>query len=358
MKKNTVFNATVINFASIAILLIIFVYLLIVGRSVLQPLVTAVILWYIMVRLTAFIQHPIKRFPPLPYWIAFLLSLMLTFGMIYWFFLSLGYSINNIVTEASAYQKVLTDGINHINRIMGYKFNTQTMLQYVNFPKVFSSVAVLLSVLAANLSLIIIYLLFIFLEYHTFDKKLKAMCSNRNQYENIVGVFARLNHDISKYLKVKTVVSALTGFASYIILLGFGVQNAEFWALFIFILNYIPTIGAVVAVIITLIAAAVQADSLMAFIALSVILISVQLIIGNFIEPRSMGSYLNLSPMVILLSLAFWGKIWGVLGMLLCVPLMAVLTIILANFKKTLPIAILLTANGEVLKPEERKLIK
>lgn len=266
----------------------------------------------------------------------------------YWFFLSLGHSINNIVVEAGAYQETLKGWIDNVNNWVGGKLNTKDILADISLPYVFSGVALMLSNLAGNISLIFIYLLFIFLEYHTFDKKLRAVCRTRDQYEKWTTAIKQVNSDISKYLKVKTLASALTGFASYIILLAFSVNNAEFWGLFIFLLNFIPTIGAIVAIIITLIAAAVGAPSVMTFIAMSAILISVQLIIGNLIEPKWLGSYLNLSPMIILLSLAFWGKIWGILGMLLCVPLMAVLIIVLGHFKKTRPIAILMSANGEL----------
>ena len=301
-----------------------------------------------MVRIASFVQQPTKRIRPLPYSIAFIISLIITFSMMYWFFLSLGHSINNIVVEAGAYQETLKGWIDNVNNWVGGKLNTKDILADISLPYVFSGVALMLSNLAGNISLIFIYLLFIFLEYHTFDKKLRAVCRTRDQYEKWTTAIKQVNSDISKYLKVKTLASALTGFASYIILLAFSVNNAEFWGLFIFLLNFIPTIGAIVAIIITLIAAAVGAPSVMTFIAMSAILISVQLIIGNLIEPKWLGSYLNLSPMIILLSLAFWGKIWGILGMLLCVPLMAVLIIVLGHFKKTRPIAILMSANGEL----------
>ena len=108
-------NIAVVNLAGIGILLVLSVYLLIIGRSLLQPLVTAFILWYIMVRLAAFIRQPTKRARAMPQPIALFLSLVFTCGMVYWFFLALGYSINNVVTEASSYQRILNDWVNYIN---------------------------------------------------------------------------------------------------------------------------------------------------------------------------------------------------------------------------------------------------
>ena len=117
-----------------------------------------------------------------------------------------------------------------------------------------------------------------------------------------------------------------------------------FWALLIFLLNYIPTIGSIIAVGLILLVVSIEFSSLYVFISFSVILIAVQFVMGNIIEPKFTGSGLNLSPMVILLSLAFWGSLLGIIGMFLCVPLMTIANIILMSFEKTRPAAILFSA--------------
>ena len=75
---------------------------------------------------------------------------------------------------------------------------------------------------------------------------------------------------------------------------------------------------------------------------------ALQVVVGNVIEPRLMGRSLNLSPLVVIASLATWGSIWGVTGMFLCVPLTAILMIALAEFPRTRPVAVLLSADGRV----------
>ena len=77
-------------------------------------------------------------------------------------------------------------------------------------------------------------------------------------------------------------------------------------------------------------------------------LATTQIIVGNLIEPHQMARRLNLSPLVIILSLAFWGKIWGVVGMILCMPIMVILMIICGHFGRTRPIAIMLSSDGEI----------
>ncbi len=115
-----------------------------------------------------------------------------------------------------------------------------------------------------------------------------------------------------------------------------------------FLLNYIPYIGPLIAVVTLLIVASIQVTQLVPFIFLGILLTAIQIILGNFVEPKWLGVRLNLSPLVILLSLAFWGSIWGFIGLFLSVPIMVILTIILGKFPKTRPIAVMLSATGEV----------
>lgn len=127
-----------------------------------------------------------------------------------------------------------------------------------------------------------------------------------------------------------------------------GVDYAEFWALIIFLLNYIPTIGSMLAVLFPSMLAIVQFGTVLHPVLTLCLLGGVQFAIGNLIEPRLMGRSLNLSPLVIMLALTFWGAIWGITGMLLCVPITVILMIIFSEFKQTRPIAIMLSADGIV----------
>ena len=127
-----------------------------------------------------------------------------------------------------------------------------------------------------------------------------------------------------------------------------GVDFAAFWALVIFLLNYIPIIGALLGVTFPSLLALVQFESVGPFLVTSLALGAAQFVVSNLIEPRLMGRKLNLSPLVIILSLAFWGMLWGVVGMILCVPIMVILMIICGHFAPTRPIAIMLSSDGEI----------
>ena len=168
--------------------------------------------------------------------------------------------------------------------------------------------------------------------------------------EGIGTIFQNVNRDIRKYVVIKGSASFATGILSYMVLFIVGVDFAALWGMLIFLLNFIPTIGSILAVIPPILLSLVQFEGLAKFLIVLSSLISIQVLIGNVLEPRLAGRSLNLSPLVILLSLVFWGKIWGIVGMFLCVPLTVMLNIVLANFDATRSIAIMLSANGKIVK--------
>ncbi|MCH9755622.1 MAG: AI-2E family transporter, partial [Gammaproteobacteria bacterium] len=140
----------------------------------------------------------------------------------------------------------------------------------------------------------------------------------------------------------------LTATASWGIMAWIGLDFAEFWALLIFFLNYIPNIGAIIATLFPALLALIQFQSWMPFVAMTSGLVAVQFLIGNIIEPRYLGRSLNLSPLVILFALGLWGVIWGVMGMFLSVPITVMMIILFAHFPATRPIAVLLSKDGKI----------
>ena len=214
--------------------------------------------------------------------------------------------------------------------------------------KLFSGFAGVVTNITKNMGLILLYLLFLLLERKHFRRKINTLRERDASFNKFYPVFSKINKDLMKYIKTKSIASIATGLTSFIILKIAGVDFASFWALLIFILNFIPTIGSIIAVLFPIMFAFVQFDSATAIVGLGVALVSVQQLIGNFLEPRYLGKTLNLSPLVILISLGIWGKVWGILGMFLSVPLMVSINIILAHFKQTQGLAIMLSANGVI----------
>ena len=134
---------------------------------------------------------------------------------------------------------------------------------------------------------------------------------------------------------------------SYIIMATLGLENALFWALVIFILNYIPIVGGLAAVVLPVMFGLVQYETLTPIIILAGGLFGAQFIIGNTIQPKMMGDSMNLSALVVVLSLTLWGALWGGVGAFLSAPLTVIIMIILAQFPTTRWIAVLLSADGQ-----------
>ena len=153
----------------------------------------------------------------------------------------------------------------------------------------------------------------------------------------------KINDAIISYLSVKSFVSILTGALSYFVMIAIGLDFALFWAFVIFLLNYIPSIGSIIATLFPALLALIQFDTLTPFFIILFGVGVIQVAIGNFLEPRMMGQSLNISPLVVMLALSLWGALWGVPGMVLCVPLTVIMIIIFSEFPNTRPIAILLS---------------
>lgn len=162
---------------------------------------------------------------------------------------------------------------------------------------------------------------------------------------DILDIMRRINKSVQQYLGLKTLLSLLTGVLVAVALAALQAPFPFLWGLVAFLLNFIPNIGSIVAGIPPILITLFDSGSLTRTLLVTVSFVVIQTVIGNFIEPRVMGKGLDLSPLVVLLSLLFWGWLWGIPGMLLSVPLTAALKISLEQFDRTKPLAILLGDN-------------
>jgi len=150
---------------------------------------------------------------------------------------------------------------------------------------------------------------------------------------------------VKEYLRIKIAVSAITGVGTFAVLHSLGVDLALVFALMAFFLNFIPNIGSAVAVLLPLpiiVLAPEQDLGLSAKLLALGLPACVQFLVGNVLEPRWLGKSLDLNPVVVLLALIFWGVLWGPVGMLLSVPITAVLKMLLERSDLTRPVADLL----------------
>jgi len=205
-----------------------------------------------------------------------------------------------------------------------------------------------LTATASTLAIVLLYMIFIFMEQGTFEKKVRALTATESNYANWGLAVGEVAKKLNAYVVIKALMSLLTAVISLLVYWAFGVQFALFWALLVFVLNFIPVIGSIIAWFLPMIVVVFGDYSLVQVLSIGFLLLGVQQLVGSIIEPRIAGDVLNLSPLVILLSLAFWGALWGVLGLFLAVPLTVVLTSILGRFRGTRWVAILLSRDGQI----------
>ena len=194
----------------------------------------------------------------------------------------------------------------------------------------------------SKLVLVVVFLFFILLGKPFFKYKiLKSFDQERaNQLSEITfSITAQIRH----YLSLQFLISSVTGALVWVALELIGVDFAITWGALAFFLNFIPTVGSIAASIPPILLALVQFyPSIWPAVATLISLLTIQLSIGNGIAPKILGDQLNLSPVVILLSLMFWGYLWGIVGALLSVPVTAALKIVCENIETLQPISVMM----------------
>lgn len=152
-----------------------------------------------------------------------------------------------------------------------------------------------------------------------------------NEQSSAAETFNRVKESISIYIKVKTIVSLLTGFGIGMFSWLFGIEYALLWGILAFVLNYIPYVGSLVAIIPPLLIGGLTASTISEFFLLFLALEGVQIIMGSVVEPKLTGDSLSINTVTVLFSLVFWAFMWGVAGMLLSVPLTFLIKVILEH---------------------------
>ncbi len=191
---------------------------------------------------------------------------------------------------------------------------------------------------ASNTVLVLLTTLFILLELAGFPTKLRASMPGADAAPSR---FERVMVEVQRYLLLKTLLSLGTGLLIGIWCAVLGLDFAVLWGLIAFLLNYIPNLGSIIAAVPAVLLALVQLGPGRALV-IALGYVAVNTLIGNFIEPQVMGRRLGLSPLVVFLSLVFWGWVWGTVGMLLSVPLTMVVKIMLESSPETMGAAVLL----------------
>jgi predicted PurR-regulated permease PerM len=334
----------------ISVLTTLVFYIIVAGQSLLVPLVMAFFFWYLIKILAAVFQKPLLGKHRLNRLAAYALSFLSILGVSFFLVRIIRNNINKVIRAAPTYEANLNDVLNRAFIALKIQDppNLDQLFSQLDLSALLSQLALTLANIIGNTGLVLAYLFFIFVEQRFFRQKMRALFPQEKQHRDMFELLARIDRDVRTYIGLKTLVSLLTAMLSFIVMWFVGLDFASFWALLIFLLNYIPNIGSLIATLLPSILALVQFPTLQPFAIVAGGVTAIQLTVANILEPRLMGQSLNLSPLVIILSLVLWGALWGIVGMFMCVPLTVIIMIILAQFKQTRPIAVLLSRDGRI----------
>jgi predicted PurR-regulated permease PerM len=296
--------------------------------SLLIPMVIALLLTFVFTPFVDFLtKHKIPRVLSAFIVIIILLGLLFFIG---WFLYS---SFNSLLREFPKYQRrfmqILALGIETV----GLPEDTLTQIDW--FRTISSS---LLSFTEGFMSLMgavvlmLVFLFFLLIEKPYLRGKMEQAFRGGPTTKKIIVILRHINDQIGHYLTIKLVISFVTGLLVWGTFALIGLDFAFIWGALAFVFNFIPNIGSIAIGIISILFSVIQFFPAWDRIVLvAVAMLSIQLVMGNFLDPKLQGDRLNLSPVVILFSLFLWGWIWGVAGMFLAVPLTVAIKIAFEN---------------------------
>jgi len=287
----------------------------------------------------------------IPFSLAILIVLVSVGLILFLFGGIIGNSISAFMKDAPKYEdnlrQMLMSIIDDLNNT-GANINRRQLLDLIDPGKILSFTTRALSEVGRIMSdsfLILLITIFMLLETKTFINKTRLV---EKIHGNSLKHLDRIGKSIRHYLSIKTVISLFTGLFIWIWLLMVGVEYAILWGVIAFFLNYIPSIGSIIAAIPTVLLALLQLGvGGMIWTGIGYLLVNV--VMGSVIEPRVMGKGLGLSTLVVFLSLIIWGYIFGTVGMFLSVPLTITIKIMLEQNERTQWIAILLGTGDETI---------
>ncbi len=323
-------------------------FLLVQARFILISLATAIIVFSITSDVINFIAR--QRVGPfrIPNVVASLAALVLISTALLILTSILLAQVNSVVVTTLSYTEQAPSAIASLFAFLGEDSQMAILnaLRSLDVSSYLRSAAGQASGIMQATVLIILFVGFLFAERIWFHTKLQNLVGDNEQADRVSKIIQSIIHRVNYYLLVKTVISAITGGMIFVLAELFQLDLAVAIGIITFVLNFIPNIGSIVATFLIALVAHVQIGD--GTITLAVFTISgiIQFVNGSIIDPMLMGRALRLSSFGIILSLAFWGAVWGVPGMFLSVPIMVMMLVVCSHVPNLRPIAVLLSREG------------
>lgn len=318
------------------------IYLL---RDIIAPLALAAFLLIVVSELA----RQIKRVaPPLPLNVALGLSLgviVAAFALITWIIID---NLSGLLANAEGYIARLDSILVTIGERLGVALppNIEGLLERIDLPQ---AAGMMLAWVENGLSasmFVLIYLGFMMASRRSFGRKVAALSPRKQSISGTADILDRIRSAVESYVWVQTTTGLIIAAASWLVMWALGLPQPLFWAFVIFVANYVPIVGGALGIVAPALFGLLEFDDLSKPLLLLAALQTIGVFVGNVIQPRMQGRILNIDPVVVLLSLAFWGVLLGAAGAFLSTPLTVTAMAILAEFKKTRWLAILLSSDG------------
>lgn len=323
-------------------------FLLVQARFMLISLATAIILFSLTSDVISFISR--LRIGParIPIFVATVAAMILIATALLTLTSILLAQVNTVLVTTLSYAERAPSAVASLFSFMGPGtqeaiFNS---LQSVDASSYLRSAAGQAGNITQGTVLVILFVGFLFGERIWFGTKLNNFVGDPVQADRISRIITSIIHRVNYYLLVKTVISAITGAMVYVLAKLFALELATALGVITFVLNFIPNVGSITATALIALVAHVQAGDATMTAVIFVIAGAIQFLNGNIIDPLLMGRALRLSAFGIILSLAFWGAVWGIPGMFLSVPIMVMLLVVCSHVPALRPFAILLSREG------------
>lgn len=303
------------------------------AKPVLFPFFLAIFFYFVLSPVHDFLTDRLK----IPRALAIVIILLFTFFVLYLMGVIFFSSGETFATEFPKYGPKFNAMVNSLQeqlKLPKSKWDPFAWVESLDINKlgalVLSSLGTVVSFFS-NLFLVLIFLIFMLAGRGKLTVKIKNSFSPHRALQ-LNKMVENIDHQVQKYLALKTVISIVSGLLAVLILVIFGVDFAVLFGVVTVLLNYIPNIGSLIAKVFPFLWAMLQFDSFWKAVWVLVVLVIVDGVIGMIVEPKIMGKRLGLSPLSILFALFFWGWLWGIPGMILAVPMMVILKIICGNF--------------------------
>lgn len=319
-------------------------FMLVQARFILISLAIAIILFSLTTDAIFAICSRLK----VPNWLGTTLALIgIALGLL-WVSTTVVSQINQVVQTAIVYAEQAQAALPSLTQWLGPDVQDRLMTAISNFNITgwIRSLAGQASGLLSGSVLVILFVGFMFAEQVWFPIKIMRLTGDPVKARQVRWIISSIMHRVNRYLVVKAAVSAVTALIVWTIFRVTGLGLAGPIALITFVLNFIPSVGSIIATAIAAILAFVLSGDSTVTLIVAITCSVTQFTIGNVLDPMLLGQTLRLSSFGIILSLAFWGAIWGIPGMFLAVPIMVALMIVCAHIPWLRPVAVLLSREG------------